>query len=124
MLHRHRFVGRAGTVGIAVLALAGCSSDGGAGSSAPRVKGAQADDPELVTGRRVFVGSCARCHGSTGGGGAIAPQLSDGRVARVYPNLEDQLEVIRDGRGNMPSFGGLLTEQEIRSVARYEREVL
>ena len=122
MLRGCRCVTRALAIALGCFVWAGCG--GGDGATAPRPKGAQANDAELVTGRRIFVGNCARCHGSAGGGGSIAPQLSDGRVARAYPNIEDQLEVIRDGRGNMPSFGGLLTEEDIRSVARYEREVL
>ena len=88
-----------------------------------RPRGAQWDGAELLEGRRVYVANCARCHGAPGQGG-VGPQLADGRVTRRYPNIDDQIGVITDGRNVMPSFGGDLTPEEIRAVARYEREVL
>jgi mono/diheme cytochrome c family protein len=58
------------------------------------------------------------------GQGGIGPQLADGRVVDRYPNIEDQIAVVTNGRGVMPSFGGALSVAEIREVVRYEREVL
>jgi mono/diheme cytochrome c family protein len=112
-----------GALMVLAAACGGGSDSGGDAATAPRPTGAQAGDAELVQGRKVYVAECARCHGVRGEGG-IGLQLADGRVARRYPNVDDQVAVITDGRNAMPSFGGTLTPEEIRAVARYEREVL
>ncbi len=68
----------------------------------------------------IFAGRCSSCHGSTGGGG-IGPQLSGGQVAAAFPDIEDQVSVVRDGQGRMPSFGNRLTDEELRAVVRFTR---
>ena len=68
----------------------------------------------------IFADRCSSCHGSTGGGG-IGPGLSGGRVAGAFPDIEDQVTVVRDGRGSMPSFGDRLTDDELRAVVRFTR---
>lgn len=80
-------------------------------------------DPELELGQDVYSENCARCHGTAGGGG-VGPKLSEGAVVEVYPDIEDHVEVITEGRGTMPAFEGTLEPDEIRAVARYEREAL
>jgi cytochrome c oxidase cbb3-type subunit 3 len=80
-------------------------------------------DPELRTGREVYNGNCARCHGPEGGGG-VGNKLSDGVVVARFPDIEDQIAVITKGIGSMPAWEGTLSPDEIRAVARYEREVL
>ena len=80
-------------------------------------------DPALVAGRDIYSGRCANCHGASGGGGQ-GPKLADGRVAEQYPDIADQIEVVTEGRKQMPGFGGTLTPQEIEAVVRYTREVL
>jgi mono/diheme cytochrome c family protein len=110
-------------VTLAVVAFVGaCGSGGESSSGTPPLTGAQADDPVLRRGRSVFVANCARCHGNAGEGG-IGPQLADGRVVDRYPDIEDQIAVVTNGRGAMPSFDGALSAAEIRAVVRYEREV-
>ena len=68
----------------------------------------------------VFADRCAGCHGPDGGGGR-GPQLSDGRVAAAFPDIEDQIVVVTEGRGGMPSFGDRLTPDEIRAVVAFSR---
>jgi mono/diheme cytochrome c family protein len=68
----------------------------------------------------VFADRCSSCHGPDGGGGR-GPQLSDGRVAAAFPDIEDQIVVVTEGRGGMPSFGDRLSEEEIRAVVAYSR---
>ncbi len=104
-----------------LIVAAGCGG-GDDGAGAPRPTGEQANDQELVDGHMIFTRDCATCHGSAGGGG-VGPQLSEGTVAERL-TLEEQIAVITDGRGQMPSWEGELSEREIRAVARYEREVL
>jgi mono/diheme cytochrome c family protein len=68
------------------------------------------------SGREVFVGNCAACHGPAAQGAGNAPAL---------PGVVDQLgadrvaETIRDGRNGMPAFGGRLDEAEIGDVVAY-----
>lgn len=97
---------------------------GGCAGSAPEVPvGADGvADPELVLGREVFSSRCSSCHGSSGGGGT-GTRLA-GRVTESFPDPTDQAAVIRDGRNNMPSFAGTLSEAQIAAVVRYTREVL
>jgi mono/diheme cytochrome c family protein len=83
--------------------------------------GDSADGPR--TGREIYERSCATCHGPDGEGGRGLP-LGDGAVEASL-SLEDQIAVIRDGRGGaMPAWEGDLSEDEIEAVAVYEREEL
>lgn len=124
---RARLVRR--TVGAAAVALllvaAGCGGDddNGGASSAPEPTGDQADDQGLLDGREVYASNCATCHGLEGDGGQ-GPKLSDGDIAERYPDIEEQIDVVTNGRNQMPAFGGDLSDTEIENVARYEREVL
>ena len=96
-----------------VLALAGCAGapvDAGAGGEASLVE----------LGRTVFLEraepSCALCHtlAEAGAAGAVGPDLD-----ALRPGLETVVSAVRDGVGVMPPQAGLLTEEEIRAVARY-----
>lgn len=70
-------------------------------------------------GASVFSASCAGCHGADGGGG-IGPRLA-GRVTDDFPDIEDEIAVVTDGRRSMPAFAGRLTDEEIRQVVEYTR---
>ncbi len=76
--------------------------------------------PEDLDGAAIFSERCASCHGDDGGGQS-APQLSDGRVADRFPDVADQIELVTDGRGGMPSFEGRLSPEEIEAVVEYTR---
>ena len=85
-------------------------------------------------GKVVYERHCATCHGATGGAdgpGAAAlaikpPPLTDGRLLNPLPD-DFLVTVVRDGAGavglapQMPAFGRLLTEREIRDVVGYVR---
>lgn len=103
-----------GALLLALVIAAGCSDSG---------ETATPDDPELARGQEVFESNCARCHGPDGGGG-VGPKLAEGEVVDNYPDVEDQIAVIVEGRGAMPSWEGQLDPEEIRAVARYTRESL
>ena len=105
-----------------VLAVAGCNGDD-VQAVAPELTSDQAKDPELVEGEKIFEATCATCHGADGGGG-VGFKLSEGDVAKRYPNIEYQITVVTDGRNLMLPFRGKLTADEIQSVVRYQREVL
>jgi mono/diheme cytochrome c family protein len=121
MVARH--LRRATAVAALVVALGlltACSQD-----EAPAVpEGADGtQDPVLVEGRDVWSDSCARCHGSSGGGGS-GPKLADGAAADAYPDPADMEAVIADGKDAMPAFGGSLTPEQIAAVTAYVRDVL
>jgi len=84
----------------------------------PRGSGSSsAGDP----GAEVFAAQCARCHGSDGSGG-FGPQLSGGKVVEAYPDAEDEIAVVTDGKPvGMPAFGDRLSPEEIDQVVAYTR---
>jgi mono/diheme cytochrome c family protein len=91
-----------------VMLFANEPGDGGAATSSP--------------GGQIYEANCASCHGADGSGG-IGPKLA-GEVADAFPDIEDQIALVTDGRGSMPSFDGRLTEDEIRQVVEYTRTEL
>ncbi len=106
----------------------------------------------LGIGAEVY-GSCASCHGATGGGGVGYP-LANGEVLATFPHIEDQLRFVYFGtaiyniagvadygnpdraggphltgaRGPMPAWGelanGELTDPELLAVVCHERYTL
>ena len=85
--------------------------------------GATGDAPVAAAGEAVYSANCAGCHGSTGAGG-VGPALGGGAVVAAIPDPADQVVVITDGRGAMPSFEGRLTPEEIQAVTDYTRNDL
>jgi mono/diheme cytochrome c family protein len=71
-------------------------------------------------GAEVFSSRCASCHGSDGGGG-IGPRLSGGAVVDAYPEVAGEIEVVTEGKGQMPAFGDRLTPAEVEQVVEYTR---
>lgn len=87
--------------------------------------------------------SCGRCHTAgwaygeprePGSGGVIGPSLRDGATLNRFPGAEAHYEFVfevpesgagygQNGQstGRMPSFGEMLTEDQIRAVVEYER---
>lgn len=107
----------ASCLGLLILAFATSGLDQAAAT------GDRSDPAVLLTGERIYARECARCHGADGRGGSGLP-LGGGIVVERYPDVQDQIAVITDGRRAMPGFGGELTPAEIDAVARYEREQL
>ena len=104
---------------LAVVAmLAGCAPGDGEATPADAAAAAELDD-----GRRVYVQYCAACHGSDGQGG-VGPKLAEGEVVERYPDRAAHRQVVVDGRGQMPAWGGVLSDDDIDAVVRYEREGL
>jgi len=95
--------------------VAACGGGSGAAPAAPT------GDPVLVEGQKIYSQNGASCHGTAGGGG-YGPKLA-GVVSTKYPNIDDQIAVITNGKGGMPSFSKKLTSEQITAVTRYTREV-
>lgn len=100
--------------------LAGAFLAGGCVDPPPEVA---VDDPALAEGREIYGRNCASCHGSDGGGG-VGPKLNEGTMVETYPAIEDQIDLIANGKGSMPAYVGRLNGEEIEAVSRYTREVL
>ncbi len=90
---------------------------------APPVPGVEdgSADPALVRGREIWGRSCSSCHAPDGSGGR-GPSLEAVEVR--IPVFGDQIDVVADGRGSMPGFGGRYSPSELEAVVRYTREVL
>ena len=85
--------------------LAGCG--GGGGEARP------------TTGKGIYEAYCATCHGVDGQGGVGAALA--GVVVEKYPNIEDQITLVSEGKDEMPAWRGELTPKEIRKVVEYTR---
>jgi len=99
-----------------------------------------ADAPEgLPLGQRIYLRSCQTCHGPDGrGNGPAAPSMSPrprdftqgqfkykSTAAEVPPTDDDLQRTVRDGlrASAMPSFGDLLSAEEIKAVSGYVRSL-
>ncbi|MGE0557892.1 MAG: cytochrome c [Burkholderiales bacterium] len=85
---------------------------------------AAAADAQLALGREVFtklaVPPCGLCHTlqDAGTSGEIGAKLEE-----LKPDSARVMEAVRKGLGVMPSYAGKLSEEQIRSVARYVARV-
>ena len=82
-----------------------------------------ADPKALEMGQRLFLNSCAQCHGSDAGGAKGFPNLADGDW--LYGGSPENIKAtITYGRGGaMPAFGAVLTSAQIKDVANYIRSL-
>jgi mono/diheme cytochrome c family protein len=79
------------------------------------------------TGRRIFEGACASCHGWNGNGQQTARASLTGSHAVNDPQAANLIRVILEGTSApdhaaataMPSFGAAYTDAEIAAVANY-----
>lgn len=81
--------------------------------------------PSVVYGARLYQRACLSCHGPRGDGQALV-LLPDGtappRLDQLSPEarrLPHLVQVIRQGRGQMPGWGSVMSSVQIESVARY-----
>ncbi len=70
--------------------------------------------PDIENGRTLYTTACITCHGVDGlggshGGAALTPALDMGAA----------ISTLTTGRGDMPAFGGLMSQDEIQDVAAY-----
>jgi mono/diheme cytochrome c family protein len=71
-------------------------------------------------GAAIFATRCATCHGADGGG-SFGPALGAGVVVGRFPNAADEVLVVTNGRGSMPSFATTLTAEQIAAVVEHTR---
>ncbi len=69
---------------------------------------------DLVNGKSVYDSACLFCHGETGEGGhGGGPEL-----VNVF-SVGAGIQIVHEGRGDMPPFGAALTPEQIRDVSTY-----
>jgi mono/diheme cytochrome c family protein len=73
--------------------------------------GGGGDDPKSI-----FSSNCGSCHvlQDAGTTGTVGPSLDQAR-----PEFQEAFTQIKNGGGGMPAFGGQMTDEEIRALARY-----
>jgi mono/diheme cytochrome c family protein len=73
--------------------------------------GGGGDDPKSI-----FSSNCGSCHvlADAGTSGTVGPNLDQSQ-----PDFERAFTQIKNGGGGMPAFGGQMTDEEIRALARY-----
>ncbi|MFO1286904.1 MAG: cytochrome-c oxidase, cbb3-type subunit III [Rubrivivax sp.] len=82
-----------------------------------------ADDPQaMAIGERLFLNTCAQCHGSDGRGSKGFPNLTLPPASRLATESAEQIKaVILNGRaGTMPPIAAAVgSSEDVRNVANY-----
>jgi cytochrome c6 len=112
---------------VLIAALFGCSNSQPATQYAKPSSHSVAPVTPLEDGHGIFMANCTPCHGRNADGDTPA-----GRTWHV-PNLhspqvqsaDDQvlLQIIRQGKGKMPAWGGLLSQTDMEHVLVYIRSL-
>ena len=75
---------------------------------------------DIFGGREVYELHCQTCHGMAGQ--PMEPGVPDfSRGESLYVPDVDLVQRLRDGGGHLPSYRGLLTDEELRDVVAYIR---
>jgi len=78
---------------------------------------------DLAKGREIFIQKCMGCHGEAGQGKLPGqPNFNEGEA--FFKSESVLIDIVRDGKGVMPSFNGLLSEEDIRNVVAYVKNSL
>jgi mono/diheme cytochrome c family protein len=92
--------------------------------------GAGANETVEAAGARVYAARCALCHGPEGRGdgpGAAAlnpkPRNYHDKAYMATRTDAELLEVIRNGKGAMPRWSGILSEAEMQAVLKHVRSL-
>ncbi len=73
-----------------------------------------------MSGEKLFLENCAECHQTNGHGiRNVYPSLADSRL--VKGSAVDVALVLLIGRGEMPSFAGMIPNVEIAAIINYVR---
>lgn len=68
----------------------------------------------------IFAKRCAACHGKEGKGDTpMAQKLGARDISALKASEAEIAEVIANGKGKMTSFKGKMTDEEIKSVAKF-----
>ena len=72
-----------------------------------------------AAGADLYAANCAVCHGAELEGG-FGPTLGPDGNSPGYSDAE-LIEIVTNGRGSMPPFGGQLSRQEITAIVAFIR---
>ncbi len=75
----------------------------------------------LELGQALYRKNCAACHGKKGSGDNTigAPSLVNNSI--IKGDISYHLTLVKNGKGQMPAFSKVLTDDEILSVVAFER---
>jgi quinohemoprotein ethanol dehydrogenase len=76
-------------------------------------------EPDLEAGKQVFLSACVACHGEDGRGGH-----GGGIALQNASDLAMVINVVSQGRNNMPALGAVFTAEQLRDVAGYVARTL
>ncbi|MBE2270478.1 MAG: cytochrome c [Anaerolinea sp.] len=77
--------------------------------------------PVLLQGEEVYQLNCQRCHHPQGQGyRRLFPNLASNQIVTGHDPIP-MIQVVKNGRGAMPSFDEALTDEEIAAVLTYIR---
>ena len=114
---------RAVVLATIALALAGAVLSGCGGGNdetspppPPATTATETGGGQATSGAQLFSDNCESCHGANGTGGHVGPDLQKSSVAESLAKVEKQ---VRNGKGVMPSFSNVLSDEEIDTVAHY-----
>ena len=83
---------------------------------------ASAHAADIYNGREVYQLHCESCHGSDGR--SLEPGTPDFSMGEsMYRPDTDLVRLLRDGKGVMPAYRGLLSDAELRNVIAYVRSL-
>ncbi|MFP5418874.1 MAG: c-type cytochrome [Gammaproteobacteria bacterium] len=123
-----------GGVLLAALAVAGCEQapfgDAERARRGPVQARFQLDPADIKRGRAVYQRHCLTCHGPAGKGTVLDWRIRDADGRLPPPPLDDSsrtsllatgelLDIVREGRGNMPPWKHTLSGREIEDVVTY-----
>ena len=75
---------------------------------------ARADDAAALFAKR-----CASCHGKDGKGTPVGQKMGAKDLAAVKASEEELVTVISNGKGKMAAYKGKLSDDEIKSLAKF-----
>jgi len=115
---------------LVLIVLVGCTDSRTGQTDSPTARSQTAAPATLSPaddGRQIFQANCAACHGKQADGNTPAGRtwhVPDLRSPQVQ-SLGDQqlLEIIRNGQGKMPAWGGLLSPIDLAHVLAYVRTI-
>ncbi len=84
-------------------------------SAQARLAEAQLVGTETLAIAQVYAANCSACHGANGQGG-VGPRLVANRSAMNEANVRS---IIQYGRGTMPGFGAILSEEQLAELTLY-----
>src|SRR5215472_15930356 len=96
----------------------GVSAFNNSGDSASKKSSLRDDDPSTI-----FKNRCTKCHMADGTGkDYYTPDFTDAKWQATRKD-EELVNSITNGQNDMPAFGGVLTDDQIKGMVKYVRSL-